>query len=160
MTTPDVSEAERTFVITRSFDVPARFVFLAFSKPEHVMRWFGPVGYPLTRCEMDSREGGRYRFAMTGPDGVENTPFGGTYLKIVPDQEIVYDVAFEAPGAPRMVVSVTLDERAGRTLLTHRTVFESLAMKTEYLGLGFEGGTNSGFDQLAVLVVALRGEAA
>jgi hypothetical protein len=31
---------------------------------------------PVGPCEMDFRQGGRFRFAMTGPDGKQNTPFG------------------------------------------------------------------------------------
>ena len=65
------------------------------------MQWFGPKGWPITLCEMDFREGGRFRFAMTGPDGKQNTPFGGEYLEIVPNRKIVYDNAFELPDAPR-----------------------------------------------------------
>ena len=83
------SIAERELVVIRDFDVPARFLFEAYSKPEHLKRWFGPKGYPLTVCEVDFRVGGRFRFAMTGPDGKQNTPFGGEYLEIVPNRKIV-----------------------------------------------------------------------
>src|SRR5262245_55734961 len=133
----DVAEpvSDRTHVITRAFDAPARFLFEAYSKPEHLMKWFGPKGYPLTLCEVDFRVGGRFRFAMTGPDGVENTPFGGEYLEIVPNRKIVYDNRFLTPGSPTMVHTVTLDEKSGRTTFTLTTVFESIAMKNEYLGM-------------------------
>jgi len=59
------------------FDAPARLLFKAYSTREQLVKWFGPEGWPLTLCEMDFRTGGRFRFAMTGPDGVQNTPFGG-----------------------------------------------------------------------------------
>jgi len=45
----------------RTYDVPARLLFEAWSKPEHLMKWFGPVGWPLTLCEVDFRMGGRFR---------------------------------------------------------------------------------------------------
>ena len=150
------SIAAREFVITRVFDAPARLLFEACSKPEHIMRWFGPKGWPLTLCEMDFRPGGRFRFAMTGPDGQQNTPFGGTYLEIIPNQKIVYDNAFEMPGAEKMIVTMTYDEQAGKTTLTIHTLFASLAMKNEHLGLGYEEGVGSGLDQLADLVAELR----
>ena len=41
-------------------------------------------------CEMDFRKGGRWRVAMTGPGGEQQTPFGGEYLEIVPDRKIVF----------------------------------------------------------------------
>ena len=62
---------------------------------------------------MDFRVGGRYRFAMTGPSGEQNTPFGGEYLEILPDRKIVFDNGFELPGAGRMVMTITFDEKGG-----------------------------------------------
>lgn len=140
------------FTITRDFDAPARLLFEACSRPEYLMRWFGPVGWPLTLCEVDFRVGGRWRFAMTGPSGVQNTPFGGTYLEIVPYERIIFDNTFEAPGAETMLMTFSFAEAKGQTRLTHHTLFASAAMKAAHLGAGFEAGTNSGLDQLAGLL--------
>lgn len=147
--------ASREFAITRLFDAPARLLFEAYSKPEHIRKWFGPKGWPITLCEMDFRKGGRFRFAMTGDDGKQNTPFGGEYLQIVPSRKIVYDNAFELPDAQKMIVTVSFDEQGGRTTLTIHTLFASAAMKTEYLGLGYEQGTDSGLDQLVDVVAEM-----
>lgn len=149
--------ADRTVVITRVFDAPARLLFLAYSKPEHIMKWFGPRGWPVTMCEMDFRKGGRFRMAMTGPSGKQNTPFGGEYLEIVSNRKIVYDNGFESPGGERMVVTVTFDEKGGKTTLTISTLFGSVAMKNEHMGMGYEKGTNSGLDQLAGVAAAMSG---
>jgi uncharacterized protein YndB with AHSA1/START domain len=150
------SIADREVVITRTYDAPARLLFEAWSKPEHLMKWFGPVGWPLTLCEVDFRTGGRFRFAMTGPSGQQNMPFGGEYLEIVPNRKIVFDNAFEAPGSQKMITTVTFDEKDGRTTLTHHTLFASAAMKNEYVGMGFVQGVGSGFDQLADVVAGMR----
>lgn len=148
--------ADRTVVITRTLDAPARIVFLAMSKPEHVMKWFGPVGWPLTMCEMDFRVGGKFRFAMTGSSGVQNMPFGGTYREIVKDRRIVYDNGFEIAGAGRMIVTIDLDEKDGKTTLTMSTLFDTQSMYNEHVGMGFVQGVNSGYDQLVDVVAALR----
>jgi uncharacterized protein YndB with AHSA1/START domain len=147
--------ADREVIITREFDAPARLLFKAYSEREHIMKWFGPKGWPVTLCEMDFRKGGRFRFAMTGPSGKQNTPFGGEYLEIVPNRKIVYDNGFETPGAERMIVTVTFDERAGKTTLTMHTLFASVAMKALHVGGGFVQGTGSGLDQLADVVADL-----
>ncbi|MBA2469062.1 MAG: SRPBCC family protein [Chloroflexia bacterium] len=152
------STADREVVITRVFDAPARLLFEAYGKPEHIQRWFGPRGWPVTLCEMDFRVGGRYRFAMTGPDGTRGTPFGGEYLEIEPDRKIVYDNAFETPGAERMIVTITFEEDAGRTTLTVTTLFGSVAMRNAHMGAGYEQGVGSGLDQLADLVAAMQEE--
>jgi uncharacterized protein YndB with AHSA1/START domain len=157
----DAANADREVVIIRVFDVPARFLFEAYSKPEHLRRWFGPKGWPLTLCEVDFRVGGRYRFAMTGPNGEQNRPFGGVYLEIVPHRRIVFDNGFEAPGAGKMVMTVTFDEAPdGRTTtLTLHTLFASAAMRDEYVGLGFVEGVGSGYDQLVDVVAELQARA-
>jgi uncharacterized protein YndB with AHSA1/START domain len=154
---PNASEpaAEREVVITRVFDAPARLLFEAYSKCEHIRRWFGPRGWPVTMCEIDFRVGGRFRFAMTGPSGEQNTPFGGEYLEIVPDRKIVYDNGFELPGAGRMVVTVTFDESGSKTTVTIHTLFSSIAMRNEHVGMGFVIGVNSGLDQMDELMQEL-----
>lgn len=154
MTTEPVADREVT--ITRVFDAPARLVFEAYTKPEHIKRWFGPRTWPVTDCEMDFRVGGRFRFAMTGPHGQKGTPFGGEYREIVPDRRIVYDNGFLVPGAERMVTTVTFEEHDGRTTLTMHTVFASVAMYKLHIDGGFVGGTNSGFDQLEELVAGWK----
>jgi uncharacterized protein YndB with AHSA1/START domain len=146
----DESETARAITITRLIDAPAHLVFAAHADPVHVKRWFGPVGWPLSKCEMDFRVGGRFRFQMTSDAGEPGPPFGGTYLEIVPNARIHYDNSFEAPGSPVMVTTLSFDEDAeGRTLLTHHTVFESQAVRDEYRGLGFAEGTGSSLDLLA-----------
>jgi uncharacterized protein YndB with AHSA1/START domain len=157
MTTLDTEPmAAREASISRVMAVPARILFLAHSRPEHLMRWFGPVGYPVTRCDVDFRVGGKWRMVMTGPDGVDGPPFGGTYLEIVPHRRIVYTNGFEdgKGGAMNlshggeMVMTVTFAEAGGATTLTVVTRFETAAMKAEYLGIGMLEGMASGFDQL------------
>jgi uncharacterized protein YndB with AHSA1/START domain len=145
--------AEREIVITREYDAPARLLFEAFRNPEYLKRWFGPKGWPLTLAEMDFRVGGRFRFGMTGPDGVQDPPFGGEFLEIVPDRKIVYVIdTFDEP----MTVTLTYDEVDGKTTLTYHTLFGSVAMKNEHVGFGIEEGINSGLDQLADVVAEMR----
>jgi uncharacterized protein YndB with AHSA1/START domain len=150
--------AEREVVVTRVFDAPAPVLFKAFSTPQRLTRWFGPKGWRLTLCEMDFRGGGRYRFALTGPDGKQDTPFGGEYLEIVPNRKIVYNGAFETSDAETMVVTITFDEgeTSGQTTLTVHTLFASVAMKNAHLGMGYERSWGSMLDQIADVVAEIR----
>jgi uncharacterized protein YndB with AHSA1/START domain len=149
--------AEREVVVTRVFDAPARLLFAAYGAPEHLTRWFGPPGWQLTLCEMDFRVGGRFRLAMTGPDGKQGTPFGGEYLEVAPNRTIVYTGAFETPGAEAMTVTITFDEdeKGGQTTLTVHTLFASVAMKNEHLGMGYARSWVSILDQLADVVAEM-----
>ena len=78
--------SEREFVVTRTFDAPARLVFEAWTKPELFRLWWVPksLGMSLLSCEMDVRVGGTYRFVF-GLDGSEagvlrHVPRSGTAL--------------------------------------------------------------------------------
>ena len=158
---------DRTASISRKMNVAAKYLFAAHAAPEHLMRWFGPVGYPVTLCEQDFRVGGRFRMAMTGPDGVQGPPFGGTYLEIIPNRRIVYDNSFEdgvggemnLKNAGTMVMTVTFAEDGNDTMVTVSTLFQSVAMKVEYLGVGILEGIASGFDQLEGVAAELVGRA-
>jgi uncharacterized protein YndB with AHSA1/START domain len=152
--------AEREVVITRVYDAPARLLFKAYSTPAHLTQWFGPPGYSLTLCEMDFRVGGRIRLAMTGPDGKQDTPFGGEYLELVPNRKIVYTGAFETPDTETMVVTISFDEdeKSGQTTLTIHTLFASVAMKNAHLGMGYARSWGFILDQLADVVAELRAQ--
>jgi uncharacterized protein YndB with AHSA1/START domain len=155
MSTTDNPEANRRFVMKRTFDAPARLLFLAYSRPEHIKRWFGPKEWPVTLAEMDFRVGGSFRFAMTGPSGEQNTPFGGEYLEIVPNEKIVFSNGFEEPGAEKMVMTVTFDQHGDKTIMTLDTLFPSVQMYNDHIGYGFEQGTASSHENLAELLADL-----
>lgn len=165
MTTTSLEpDAARQASISRVMNVPARYIFEAHSRPEHLKRWFGPVSYPVTYCDCDFRVGGVWRMAMTGPDGVQGPFFGGSYLEIVPHKRIVYDNGFEdgvggemqlQNARDPMVMTVTFDEAGDKTTVTVTTLFASVAMKQEYLGIGMLEGIASGFDQLEGVALGL-----
>src|SRR6188472_1489231 len=77
--------SEREFVVTRTFDAPARLVYEAWTKPELLKQWWAPksMGIPLLSCEADVRVGGGYRFVF-GHEGSETMAFFGKYLEVTP----------------------------------------------------------------------------
>ena len=50
--------------ITRIFDAPRELVYQAFTDPDQLAQWFGPVGCSVPRdsIEIDARPGGHLRF--------------------------------------------------------------------------------------------------
>jgi uncharacterized protein YndB with AHSA1/START domain len=58
--------------VTRQFNAPRQLVWDAHVKPELFKQWIG--GYPgwtMPVCEMDVREGGKYRWGWRNEDGKE-----------------------------------------------------------------------------------------
>jgi uncharacterized protein YndB with AHSA1/START domain len=77
--------------ITRVFDAPRSLVYRAFTDPDQLAQWFGPVGYSAPREEIviEERPGGRERIVMVNDDDPsERIEFQSRYTDIVADELI------------------------------------------------------------------------
>jgi uncharacterized protein YndB with AHSA1/START domain len=148
-----------TMVLTRVFDAPRRLVFLAYSKPEHITRWWGLRGQTMSVCEMDFRPGGAWRFVLRAPDGQEH-PFKGVYREIVPPERLVYTFVYDVPGIRdhEAVETLTFEERDGRTTLTNTVVHKTVEARDGHLRAGMEAGASETFDRLAEVLKAMDRE--
>jgi len=79
--------------ITRVIDAPVEEVWRAWTDPERVMRWWGPMGFTSPVAKIDLREGGKYLFSMRSPEG-DTFWSTGVYRKIVPRKQIDYTDSF------------------------------------------------------------------
>ena len=115
---------------TRVFDAPRELVWKVWTEPEHVARWWGPLGFTTTTHKMEVKPGGVWRFVMHGPDG-RDYQNQITYLEVVKPERLVYrhgEPEGEAALGPEPVsfaVTVTFTEEDGRTRLEMRSVFPS-----------------------------------
>jgi uncharacterized protein YndB with AHSA1/START domain len=64
---PGVESSDRELVVTRIFDAPRELVFEALTKPEHLMKWWGPHGCAVISCKADLRAGGAWSISMQSP---------------------------------------------------------------------------------------------
>lgn len=76
--------------ITRVFDAPRAMVFQAFTDPEQMAQWFGPVGYSVPREEIviEPHAGGRERILMVKDDSGDRELLESVYTEVVPDEVI------------------------------------------------------------------------
>jgi uncharacterized protein YndB with AHSA1/START domain len=141
-----VDRDTHAIVLTRMFAAPREQVFEAWTRPEHVTRWWDPAGHPLTECEIDLRPGGAFRFVNRhSPDTHQ---FAGVYREIAPPDYLV----FEAMGA---IGRVILEEIGGMTHLTVRIECGSAAQLEQYLKMGIDAGTAKTLDNLVAYVAAM-----
>jgi uncharacterized protein YndB with AHSA1/START domain len=145
-------KSEREFVVTRTFNGPARIVFEAWTKPELLKLWWAPksMGIPLLSCEADVRVGGSYRFVF-GHDASKTMAFFGKYLEVTPHSRLVW--TNEEGDAGAAVTTVTFEEKGGKTLL----VLHELHPSKEACdgAIGFGEGLRETFEQLDELLVTL-----
>jgi uncharacterized protein YndB with AHSA1/START domain len=150
--------SDRELVVTRTFDAPARLVWLAWTTPELLKRWWAPrsLGVSLYECDNDLTVGGRYRFAF-GRDPKQPMVFSGEYSEVMPPARLVFTQIFEPMrhiGAA--VVTVTLEERGAKTHLTVHQLYPSKEALDGAVASGMEKGMRETYEQLETLVAELR----
>lgn len=133
---PESSPATTTrpeFVTSRTFDAPLRLVWEAWTKAEHVARWFTPMPLTTGDCEVDFRPGGVFRVVMRMPDGTPHE-MQAKYGRIV-EHELI-EFAGKIPDGNVIETTVKFSETGGKTTLAVRQVysFESNATRGAPLG--------------------------
>jgi uncharacterized protein YndB with AHSA1/START domain len=141
-----------TIIMSRDFNAPRRLVFEAWTRPEHLMRWWGGCKeMTMAVCEVDLRVGGAYRFVVRMPDGQE-FGFRGVYREIAAPERLVYTHVFEPMPEHEALVTLLLEERDGKTHMTETTLHKSVAARDGHIASGMEKGAHESFDRLATLL--------
>ena len=136
-----MTETTQQLKITRVFDAPRELVYKAFTDPDQVAEWFGPVGYHVPRdtVDMDVRTGGYQKLTMV-PDSNEYPPAGpshGIFDEVIENELIVGHEDFDEEqaklfGSPRMSLRIEFHDEGGKTRLVltqgpYSTEFEDMA---------------------------------
>ena len=146
ITTP----TEREAVVTREFNAPAALVFDALTKPDLIRRWYGPPG-SIETCESDARPGGAWRF-VTNMRGKQIVQFG-VYTEVDAPRRFVRTERWEDWDPGETLVTVELEVRYGRTLMTQRILFPTQEARDVVLKGGLTPkGTSEFYDRLEALL--------
>jgi uncharacterized protein YndB with AHSA1/START domain len=137
---------ERELVIERVFNAPRDLVFKAWTDPDHIAKWFGPRDHPAREVNVDVRPGGQWRGCLRSTETGNDLWLGGVYREVVPPERLVFTFAWEEEGERGLetVVTITLAEQGGKTLMTFRQVPFQSAGELD----GHRGGWTSTFDRL------------
>jgi uncharacterized protein YndB with AHSA1/START domain len=142
--------------MTRLFDAPKPLVFEAFTKCEHLKRWWGPRNMKLDVCELDFRVGGNWRFVQVDEQG-EQYPFKGEFLEIHWGERIkqtsIFDV--EPFNASTSIETLVLSEQGGKTLFTATVDYGSKEALEAVVASGMEAGAAESYDRLEELLPAM-----
>ena len=95
---------------------PAK-VWAAITRPEQMIRWWGPDAGPTLSAVADVRPGGRFNVVFRLLDGSEHNPTG-IYQEVVPEKTLVF--TWDLPGTPepKSLVTFRLEPFDDGTLLT------------------------------------------
>jgi uncharacterized protein YndB with AHSA1/START domain len=143
--------------ITRDFAAPKHLVYQAVTTPELVRRWWNAKRGEVTHCEIDLREGGKWRYVMETPDGIE-VAFHGEYREIVPNERVVSTEAYEGapdPDENATVNTMTLTENDGTTTLTVTVDCPNAFVRNAIVESGMEAGLQDAYDLLEEVAISL-----
>ena len=144
--------SDREITLTRLFKAPRHLVYEAFTKPEILRRWFGPRGWTLITCDVDTRVGGGFRFVLRAPDGRE-LGMRGLYRELSPPERSVHIESFDDfPGEAR--VTSVFTEQDGCTTLTATILYPSREVRDAVIRSGMEHGAAESYDRLAEMFAA------
>lgn len=141
-------------VLERVIDVPREMVWAAWTKPEHLKKWFVPAPWSLAEIELDLRPGGIFRSVMRSPEGQE-FPNLGCYLEVVPIERIVWTDAllpgFRPAEKPFFTAVVMFEQQGSGTKYTAMAIHGTEAGRKSHEDMGFYHGWNAALDQLVAL---------
>ena len=142
-------------VITRNFNAPRGLVFDAWTKPEHVKRWYGLKRLTLPVCEIDLRVGGAWRYVVHDSESGTDHGFSGEYHEIVRPERLVYNERYEPIPGSDHVVTMTFAEQDGKTTIHWHVKYASVEHRDGHLMSGMEAGMQETLDRLAELLEEL-----
>jgi len=142
---------------TRVIDAPRSVVWDAWTKSEHLKRWFAPNQFTTPVADIDLRKGGTLRVVMRAPDGQEFTSLGTVKLVKRPEKLVWSSWLNGSDGKPMLVdeTTIQLAESRGKTKLTVRARIISMTDEAKDAAGGMEQGWNETLDRLVQLAVSL-----
>ena len=142
-------------IITREFASSPATLFRAYTEPDLLARWIGPRTYRTTVDTLEPRDGGRWRYTHTVPDG-DRYSFFGLYHGDPTPRQIVQTYEFDRQPGHVYLNTITFQARGSRTLMRQNTVFQSVEDRDVYVLGGMEKGIHVSMARLDELVTSLQ----
>jgi len=113
--------SDREIRSTRLLKAPRELVFEAWTRIEHLSKWWGPRGFSMTVKTFEPRPGGRWHFMFHGPDG---TDYWNelSFIEIDSPSRIV----LRHENAPQFTATVTFAAKGDDTEVVFASRFDSV----------------------------------
>ena len=162
MSTAATIDPKLDIVFERFIDAPARLVWEALTKPEHIREWYMPREWGrVSHTELDARPGGIFRIDIAVGDGRE-VPNLGCVLEAVPMERLVWTSMLFPGYRPAVfddipitaIVTMKAEGTGTRYVFTalHRNEADLETNRTS----GWQQGTDIALDQLVEHVRSMK----
>lgn len=147
--------ADRELMITREYPLPRERMFELWTREEHLLQWWAPRDdegrdFTTPTCDVDVREGGRFRIVIRSPDGTDYV-MRGIYREVVEPERLAFTFAWEGddgePGHETLVTVLFNELDGGTEIRFHQAVFESVEQRDSH-----EDGWSDVLDRLGEYV--------
>jgi uncharacterized protein YndB with AHSA1/START domain len=153
-----IPDPKLDLILERIVDVSPELVWMAWTQPERLKKWFTPAPWTTVDCEIDLRPGGVFRTVMRSPEG-EDFPNLGCYLEIVPNRKLVWTDVLEAdfrpsrqepgPNCPfRFTAAILLEPHGKGTKYTAIAMHKDEKSRKQHDDMGFQSGWGKALEQL------------
>lgn len=144
---------QKKILITREFNAPLERVWQCWTTSNLLDEWWAPKPWKAKTTSMDFREGGRWNYAMVGPDGTENY-VRVDFISVVSNKSFTaYDVFCDDKGnvnndLPGMEWKCEFTGTGSGTSVKVELTFATEADLEKIVEMGFEEGFTSALGNL------------
>ncbi len=155
-----VDKENKSITVKREFDAEVSLVWDAYTKSEILDQWWAPKPWKAKTKIMDFRNGGRWLYAMVGPNGEEHWAVA-SYSAIEPQKKFTGIDAFTDadgnvnPALPKSKWQVTFTPKGHLTQVELHITYDDLAQLEATIQMGFKEGLTMAMENLDALLPAL-----
>lgn len=148
-----VDKKKSTIQVKREFAAGVDLVWAAWTTAEILDQWWAPKPWKCETQSMDFREGGRWHYAMVGPEG-DKQYCTFDYEKIIPNNMYSGIDAFcDEHGnindtKPRVIWKSVFKQQQDNTLVDIELSFKKLSDLEDIIQMGFKEGFTMGLENL------------
>lgn len=151
--------------VTRDFAALRKLVWDAHTVPALVRRWMlGPPGWSMPVCEMDVREGGKYRWRWKSDAKDAEFGFFGEFTGVEAPARLAHteyydpgNMAVDMDTSKPALVTTTFTEKNGVTTLVSLMDFGSKEARDMAVSTGMTDGMEMGYERLDKLFAEQQG---
>lgn len=156
-----VDKENKTVTVIREFAAELPLVWDAYTISEILDQWWAPKPWKARTKSMDFREGGKWFYAMVGPNGEEHWSLV-IYKSIQPQKKFSgLDAFADADGKlnkdlPQSNWEVTFIDKGEVTRVEYHISYDDLAQLEAILQMGFKEGLTLAMEGLDELLLSLK----
>jgi uncharacterized protein YndB with AHSA1/START domain len=145
-------------IFERTTKLTPEQIWLGWTDPTTLMKWFCPRPWKVTDCHLDLKAGGEFYTLMQSPEG-QTFPNNGCFLEVIPNQKLVWTNMMTAGFVPveteqmgfAFSVTLTLTKVGNETFYKAVVAHANEAGKKQHEQMGFQEGWGAAFNQLIEL---------